>query len=297
MIILRESLENYNIKTRIGPLLFDIVMDDSFRYATAPSLFNRHNHASYEIHFIVEGEGSLTLDSEQIPIQANYYYFIPPRVYHSIIPKTATSLRKYTIRFQFTELNEHDLYFPANEIQALKKTLSNMTQCSSAEQSDNLLLLHQINMELEQQSLGYYAKLQALFNQLLINVLRTSSPDTTNNMPYQMPRRLSFDKRSNIIENFFDQYQKDLMLETLAELLNLSPRQTNRILQSMYQLSFRQKLIDVRIEESKVRLENTNDSIMMIAEQTGFKSYILFQTMFKQKTSMTAQAYRKRCRT
>lgn len=233
----------------------------------------------------------MIVGSDKVELLPNHYYLIPPGIYHTITQDSKSTLCKYTIRFEYTELNEHDLYFPANEVEAIKIALSNMHRFSVAEMGENLSLLQKINDELEQRSLGYYTKLQSYFNQILITVMRTTSPDT--HMSYNIPRRLGHDKRSQIIESFFDRYSSELTLEDLAAQLRLSQRQTNRILQKMYNRSFRQILIDIRIEESKARLKDTEDSIMLIAEQLGFTSYPLFQAMFKQKTGLTPQAYRK----
>lgn len=262
--------ENYNIKTRIGSLLFDIHLDNTFRLANPPSRFNKHHHSMYEIHFITEGSGSLVFDNEAIELRPTYYYVIPPGIYHAIVPDRQNTLRKYTIRFQYMELNEHEQHFPANEVETIKKMLASTLLLSSQDKSDNVRLLQEINSEVEHQSLGYYTKLQSLINLLLINMFRASAPTP---MPvYRIPHRIGDDKHSLVIDEYFDHYRSGLTLHDLAAKLRLSTRQTNRILQKMYHATFRQKLTDIRIEEGKELLKNSKDTITFIADQLGFSS-------------------------
>ncbi|MBP1990741.1 helix-turn-helix transcriptional regulator [Paenibacillus eucommiae] len=289
-----DSPENYNIKTRIGPLLFDIVLDDTFRLANAPSLFNRHNHSVYEIHFVIEGKGKLVMDRLEVELQPHYCYVIPPGIYHAVIPDKGSQLRKFTIRFTYTELNEHELFFPANEVEALKSALAEVSYFCMEDTGENYRLLTDINQELENRPIGYYTKLQSCFNQLFVNLIRAAAPGTQS--AYTIPRRIAYDKRGMIIDAFFDQYRSGLTIEDLASELRLSPRQTNRILQKMYNTTFRQKLTDIRMEEGKDRLKNSTDSVTSIAAQLGFASYSLFSSTFKEQTGLTPQAYRKQKR-
>ena len=289
--MLRASPENYNIKTRIGPILFDIYLDDSFLSAQAPSRSNRHNHANFELHFIVEGGGLLMMNGEEIRLQPGHYYVIPPGVYHAILTDPAIRLSKYTFRFDYTELNDYDTYFPANEVERLKTALTGIGYFYERDQAGNICILHDVIHELSMQSLGYYAKLQSCFNQVLVNVIRSTASGTQP--PYRIPSRLGEDNRSLIIDAFFDQYRSDLTLEQLAGQLQLSPRQTRRILSKLYGTTFMEKLEDIRIEEAKDRLKHSKDSILMISEKLGFTSQERFCTLFKQKTGETPQSYRK----
>ncbi|MDF2815920.1 MAG: transcriptional regulator, AraC family [Paenibacillus sp.] len=285
--------ENYNIRTRIGSLLFDIYLDDTFLSAHAPHRSNRHNHSMMEIHFIVSGKGVLVLNREEITLKPNHYYVIPAGVYHAILAGTdkLEPLCKYTFRFEYVELKETESYYPASEIESLRTSLCNMQYSEAADHDGNLSLLQQIIHELETRPLGYYAKLQAYFNQILIHVLRSNTSLQTS--AYHIPNRISDDQRSHVIDTFFDQYNMNLTLEDLADLLHLSTRQTNRIIRQLYNTTFRDKLADIRIEEAKDRLRNTNDSVTLISEQLGFASQSFFSTLFKRKTGMTPLNYRK----
>lgn len=288
----RELSEHYNIQTRIGPLLFDIHLDGTFLSAQGPSRTNRHNHSSYELHFVVEGSGRLVLNRDEIELQPDHYYVIPPGVYHAIIPIARGGLRKYTFRFDYTVHKENGIVFPANEAASLRTALMGMPYWEERDLSGNIDILHHIVRELDVQPLGYYAKLQSLFNQIIVNVIRSTASQV--HAPTQMPSRMSDDRRSQVIDAFFDQYRSDLNLEDLAEQLLLSPRQTSRILCQLYGTTFRQKLADIRIEEAKDRLKHSKDSILLIAEQLGFASQTTFSTMFKKKIGQTPQSYRRK---
>ncbi|MDF2671049.1 MAG: transcriptional regulator, AraC family [Paenibacillus sp.] len=286
-----ESSENYNIKTRIGSLLFDIYLDGSFLSADAPSRSNRHNHSMVEIHFILSGSGRLVLNREEITLLPQHFYVIPPGLYHAILVGKHETLGKYTFRFEYAELRDGDSFFPVDEVEALKSALANIQYAGTPDHDGNIPILQQIIRELELRPLGYYAKLQSCFNQILVHVLRSNSSLASGS--YHIPNRMSDDQRSHIIDQYFDQYNTNLTLEHLSELLHLSTRQTNRILRQMYNTTFRDKLADIRIEEAKDRLRNSNDSITLISERLGFASPSFFSTLFKRKTGVTPHIYRK----
>ncbi|MBO9610726.1 MAG: AraC family ligand binding domain-containing protein, partial [Paenibacillaceae bacterium] len=265
--MLRDSPETYNFKTRVGPLLFDVFLDDTFSLGTAPKRFNPHNHASFEAHFIIGGTGRLALYREEIPLQPGTCHVIPPGVYHAVVSERADPLRKYTLRFNYTELGDYDLYFPANEVASLKAALSRIGYFAVADREGDCRSLGEINEELERKSLGYYAKIQSILNRVLIHLLRAGA-GTAESLPvYGVPRRLGNDSHASIIEEFFDHYDSNLSLADLAAQLGLSPRQTNRILQQRYRASFRQKLADIRMEDAKDRLQRTDATVAQIAEQ------------------------------
>ena len=47
-----------------------------------------------------------------------------------------------------------------------------------------MLLIDQVYSEIFSKSLGYYSKIQSLFSQILIEILRLISPKKKENIPY-----------------------------------------------------------------------------------------------------------------
>ncbi|KAB1438455.1 response regulator [Candidatus Galacturonibacter soehngenii] len=102
----------------------------------------------------------------------------------------------------------------------------------------------------------------------------------------QLPVRLA---KQYIQEN----YQKQLMLEEVAEATNLSPSYLSTIFKKELGISFTDYLISLRMEKAKELLKTTNDSILQIAEQTGYSDSRYFSKIFVKVVGLKPSVYRK----
>ena len=82
-------------------------------------------------------------------------------------------------------------------------------------------------------------------------------------------------------EFFFKRYSEDLHLSDLAKELNLSPRQTERLVIQTTGHTFRQELAAVRINAAKHLLKTTDISMAEVAHQVGYDSYAGFWKALK----------------
>ena len=85
----------------------------------------------------------------------------------------------------------------------------------------------------------------------------------------------------------------DITLTRLAESLNYSVAQTNRILQQKFGKSFRQLVNDNQIRKAKYYLLRTDFSIGKISEILVFKKSKYFNSFFKRTEGITPTQYRK----
>ena len=84
-----------------------------------------------------------------------------------------------------------------------------------------------------------------------------------------------------ICEFFFKRYSENLRLSDLAKELNLSERQTERLVIQTTGHTFRQELAAVRIHAAKHLLKTTEDSMAEVAHQVGYDSYAGFWKALK----------------
>lgn len=76
--------------------------------------------------------------------------------------------------------------------------------------------------------------------------------------------------------------------------MNLSTKQVNRLLQRHFRTSFKQKLLDTRLEMAKDLLRTTDLPVEQIAGEIGYASPHRFYTLFQKKLGMTPNEYRTR---
>lgn len=94
-----------------------------------------------------------------------------------------------------------------------------------------------------------------------------------------------------ISENFHD---SQLSIDTLAQALGYSIGYVRQIFKEEMGIPYNEYLIQVRIEESKRLLEETELSAKEIADRIGISDSRYFYTIFKNRIGLTAQEYRKK---
>jgi transcriptional regulator GlxA family with amidase domain len=78
----------------------------------------------------------------------------------------------------------------------------------------------------------------------------------------------------------------------LANDLNLSVRQVNRIMLKYFGVSFKTRLSEMRLLESALRIKTTDESLQKISIDCGFNHYTNFFVSFKKKFGISPVDYR-----
>lgn len=98
------------------------------------------------------------------------------------------------------------------------------------------------------------------------------------------------DRLSNLLTAYF---MTDLTVERAAELLFISTRQLERIMQKEYGASFHRALCDQRISAAEQMLGDRSLSIAQIANTVGFSSRTAFCRAFEKRHGISPAAFRK----
>jgi AraC-like DNA-binding protein len=83
-----------------------------------------------------------------------------------------------------------------------------------------------------------------------------------------------------------------LTVEELAEKMQLSRKELDRVFSSVLNISPKKYIISVRIERACTALRKTSESIAEIAETVGYANQFYFAKEFKRLTGMTPSQYR-----
>ncbi|MFG6114739.1 helix-turn-helix domain-containing protein [Halobacillus sp. MO56] len=83
-----------------------------------------------------------------------------------------------------------------------------------------------------------------------------------------------------------------LSLNDVAAHIGRSPAYFSHLLSKKYQHSFREMLIQIRIQKAKELIETTDDTIQKIAAEVGFNQPNYFSRVFKSATGKTPREYR-----
>ncbi|MWC27153.1 AraC family transcriptional regulator [Paenibacillus sp. MMS18-CY102] len=109
--------------------------------------------------------------------------------------------------------------------------------------------------------------------------------------PSEREYRKKFIEARSIIHQ---RYAEPWDVQQMGNLVNLSAVRFSVLFQTFFQASPKEDLIIKRIEEAKLLLHTTNDSIERISAACGFNSLYYFSRIFKIKVGCSPVHYRKR---
>lgn len=199
-----------------------------------------HSHAknSYELHCIVDGEGTLTTDSKVYSLSKGDFFVTGPNIYHQQSTNPEKPLTEIFIYLQASEKKTKDalvssflsthFYFSKNkELQSLFEEILN--------ENNNKLL-------------GYESAINSLLQLLLLKIIRLYMPDL---VLFSDDKGNLNDRRFLTIEYAFINDSGSLTLSELSDLIGVCERQTQRLLRKYYGKSFREKKAEAIKNEKK----------------------------------------------
>ncbi len=189
-----------------------------------------HSHAknSYELHCIVDGEGTLTTDSKVYSLSKGDFFVTGPNVYHQQSTNPEKPLTEIFIYLQASEKKTND---------ALVSSFLS-THFYFSKDAELQKLFEEILKEKNNKQLGHASAISSLLQLLLLKITRLYMPalvsfsDNNGNLN---------DRRFITIEHAFINDSGSLTLSELSDLIGLCERQTQRLLRKYYGKSFREK--------------------------------------------------------
>ena len=101
-----------------------------------------------------------------------------------------------------------------------------------------------------------------------------------------------FQKITQIQSYLRSHLAEDLSLKDIADLFFLNPAYLSRLFKSKTGITFSDYLAQLRISCAKDLLNNTSDSILVIAQAVGYQEANSFSRLFKKHTGISPQKFR-----
>ena len=270
---------------------FNMIFDQHFTMdcwikADAP---HPHAHETWELYFVRSGSVTVHCDGKSLTVSENQILLIPPRAEHYLL-ETAEQVSFGSIRFTYSEVEKDAIGTAIDRILNGRRFTPLSVTPDVRQAFDGLREKYREYHAYKDKKLWLYPKLTACCMTFMASVLEAvSSPALQPSVRYPQNK----DLLPMIIE-FFMLYasDSDIMVEDLANSLNYSVSQTNRILQQNFGKSFRAMMNDIRVRKAKYYLVYTNFSIKKISDILGFKEPKNFNKSFKATVGVTPTVYR-----
>ncbi len=277
----------------IGDLHLCSVPDRGFyqSFGMSPEL---HAHSYYEILFSTQGGFFVDLsDGTVIDVSMGDLCLIPPGQYHGT-RAVSEDTKKLALRFHYVKGTDSRGKESVWELfhRAMSACDRAILITQSGDMRDLLALLQR-----EILSHGPVAReyTQALLSQFYILLLRRWQKFCESCVEDEKPDAWrEREQRRLLVEEYFQEfYAHPITEEHLAERMNLSKRQVSRVLREIYGKSFRQLLIDERLNRAVQLLMSSEQTVDEIAASVGYTSVSGFYSAFRQRFGVSAGRYRR----
>ena len=231
-------LYSNELTVNVGGRERKVFLQDGFYSSTSPTPY-MHRHSYAEIHFVCGGSVSLAVDDREYRLTDGDFLAIPCGFYHGC--KFMDEGAKHCA-FQLDEsITEIELLSVNGGIAS--EFINEIAKCGKNGDHGRVS--------------AYIALICSYF------------------APSVEARKIT-DCGFLISEFFYNNYGTDIRLEELAELLHLSPRQTERVVETYTGRSFREELTFTRMQVAERLINISAMPLTQVAQYVGYRSYAGF---------------------
>lgn len=270
----------------------------SARYCTLDAPIPEHYHGSdrYEIHLIPSGRGSARIDDTPYKIEPGMLYVTGPYVTHSQTSAPDDPMTEYCLYFKLNHQGaaDTDLSFQGSKAHEVFAEFIRHPFWIGTDSQNLQGQMQTLIDELTQCQFGYELRVKALLMQILVSIVRDYQGNSSPKKAAPPLSTSAAQQASVIIESYFLSEYQTLSLDDLCSRLHLSPRQTERLLKSLYGKTFSQKKLESRMSAASMLLSETQLSITEISEKLGYSSVEYFSNAFRNYYKISPSSYRSR---
>lgn len=234
----------YNLPIMVGNTTKNIYVQDGF-YVTGTASKYHHKHIYAEFHFILDGEARFLIEGKNVDIPANSVFLIPANTLHGCV-HLAEKARHSAFMLDITS-SEFEMREVSHDI--LSEFFDEITKVNSKND---------------------YTRILAFITLLCCDII-------TEN---QIPVNEVTDCALEISEFFSKRYGENVSVSDLARLLNLSEKQTERLVMKHTGNSFKRELLKCRITVAEYLISTADMSLAEVARQVGYSSYSGFWKIY-----------------
>ena len=268
---------------------------------------NLPNRDWVNLHYVMEGEGGLALDSGQVlPLPVNALAVVPPGLIHAIQCGEGSNVAGLEgqgdpaaplCELFAGPLDQLQLTVACGRVQVdyagsigLFDNLKEALVLEFDESSPVRGIFTSLIEEYKQSGPASAAMMTALMNQCLIEVLRRVSEQTEGCLPWLSA--VEDPRLSGVMDNMLSQPEQAHTLESLAETAHMSRSTFIRHFEHSFQRTPMDYLRDVRLRKAAQLLKRNALSVDGIASKVGFASRSHFSRAFQAQFGCSPSDFR-----
>ncbi|MCR5279588.1 MAG: AraC family transcriptional regulator [Lachnospiraceae bacterium] len=254
-----------------------------------------HFHNYPEIGICHTDSGILEVNDIPYHFKAGDVTFLPKNVPHTTYSDKGTASRWSYIYFDLSAMME-GLLPPSISVYEFSGQYEELFYplFSKEEHPEIYQQAAGVVYELENKRPGYQVTARCLITSLCVSIWRAMNDIRISNQS-QIPQGSSPDNFlviAPVLDYIEKSYSEDLTTEQLSDLCHLSPTHFRRVFLQIMGTSPLEYLNQIRIFKACDLMRSTEDSILAISENVGFKSIATFNRRFSSLMQMSPRTYR-----
>lgn len=251
-----------------------------------------HNHAEFEFHFIPRGKGKVILGEQMYPLSQGMLYLTGPGVMHYQEADAEEAMDELCLHVSIVEKLREDVDpWEVAEAGECVEKLRNLPPVPAHDYYRAMKCFLEAYEACDGKLTGYYTSIKHLVISILMKVIRAYD---SGGMGTAAPARDMLTYRYQYAIQYMEaNHSATVTLENVAEKLNISSRQLQRIFKQIHpDKTFSRILEEIRLRAVCNRLETSSTPIEQIAQSEGFTNATYLHSVFRKRLGVTPAAYR-----
>jgi len=244
-----------------------------------------HRHPWFEFNYVSDGCLHTTLEQAEFPTYPGAFFLVPPGVFHSNRNKSGARDDGFCLRWL---LESRQPEIPGQEqagrFKPLLSTLSVKNAYSVSNKRIDLLIADMVNQK-------ELLALQLAFARLIVALQGLRNEETT-------VKKNEYSREEVLVRQAMlylaEYYSSQISVHELAHSLNISYRQLARVFKKITGITIIEKLNDIRINQAKQLLNDTDKTVKEIAQLVGFENEYYFSNTFSKYTYSSPSEFRRK---
>lgn len=255
-----------------------------------------HKHSEYEFHFIPKGKGSVTIGGIDYELREGLFYLTGPDVVHEQRSDESDPMHELCLHCEIVPLDGEPEEGWGDSLEVLEagecvRLLETMPSVPSWDRYHAMGCFLEAYRAWEEHAVGFYTTMKQTIVQILLRAARVhASPEAGGNIPERDMNDHRFRLATQYIE---DNEAGPITLDEVAERVQVSPRQLQRIFRSEGGTTFSDWVEHVRLQRIAAELLESQRPIEAVALDHGYATPNYLYPVFKRKFGMTPSAYRR----
>ncbi|WP_256865181.1 AraC family transcriptional regulator [Paenibacillus sp. 32352] len=261
-----------------------------------------HKHSDYEFHYIPRGKGKVILSEVPYALQEGMLYLTGPNVLHYQEADAVEAMDELCLHIDIVKLDEETdaaegsansrdwgRKWEIAEAEACIQQIQSLPARPAADQfraMDCFLTAYRAWYENQP---GLFTVLKQSIIQILLRTARTYASVPQPDLPSRDMKHYRYQLAVQFIN---DNYMEPLTLDIVAERVQISSRQLQRIFREHTGSTFSEYIEQLRLTHICSELSLSTETIDQIAFRNGFSSSNYLHYVFKKKFGITPMQYR-----